>query len=396
MLQQALNLHSRLRQRYVPKSLQKGQAMAESLLAMLVLGLFLMGAQHLWHYGELRQKVQNASRFAAWERTVWEPEDNTVEKFAVHQTSTSLAKNVVLHQFSTPAAWRAHRANLQTGGTPAHTDGNQRRTQLHTVLRPFSAPGTDPDQLISVRTESGWTNGFERAFRGMDPTGGTTTSLELDRDTYRRTTTTFTSQPGPGLGQRLFSYLITPGSQQKHLALITNTWAASPPVMTVRAERQLLPFSAGHSGSGTKPNVLAFMGLRNDANAINAADFVGMVPWWNFVGGPNGLGGQYVVRQIGLDAGQANGIIQAAGQGWSFDPANPLTSLLLKPQKQQKEFFDGTSASSGGHRHTFVIDESADALAAKNSDIAARNSNNDKRKYRAISLHNPIEQYWSP
>ena len=373
---------------------QSGQAMAETLIGVLVIGLMLTGAQHLWRYGELRQQLQNASRFAAWERTVWEPQDNSTEKFAVHQDDTALANSVVLHQFSDPVAWRTFRSGLQADGTPSALsmgDAVQRRSWLHTALRPFLAPGTDPNQLISVKTDRGWTNEVEHAFRGRDPTLHTTTSLELDRDTYRRTTTTFTSQPGTGFVSRLFGYLIAGGSQQKHLSLITNTWAASPPVLTVRAERQLLPFSSGHAGSGTAPNPLAYFGLQG-----TAANFVGMVPWWNFVGGPNGLGGQYVVRQIGLDAGGANGVLQSAGQSFSFDPANPLTSLLLKPQKQQKEYFDGNFVAGGGHRHTFVIDETADARGAKDGGTAARNSNNDKRKYRAISLHNPVEQYWAP
>lgn len=376
----------------------RGQAMVESLICMLVIGLMLTGAQHLWRYGELRQQVQSAGRFAAWERTVWEPADNSSEKFAVHQADADMARSVVLHQLSDPIAWRTYRSTLQGDGTAATSahDTDQRRSWLHTALRPFLAAGKDPDQLISVKTDSGWMNDTERAFRGMDPTGNTTTSLELDRDTYRRTTTTFTSQPGTGFVSRIFGFIITGGAQQKHLSLITNTWAASPPVLTVRAERQLLPFSSGHAGSGTAPNALAYFGLHSDSGAANAADFVGMVPWWNFVGGPNGLGGQYVVRQIGLDSGAANGTVQSAGESFSFDPANPLTSLLLKPQKQQKEFFDGNAVAGGSHRHTYVIDETADARGAKDGGTAARNSNNDKRKYRALSLHNPIEQYWSP
>ncbi len=372
---------------------QRGQAMTETLIGMLVVGLMLTGAQHLWRYGELRQQVQNASRFAAWERTVWEPQDNTTEKFAVHQADDSLARSVVLRQFSNPAAWRTYRTGLQADGTPSARssgDAAERRGWLHAALRPFLAAGADPNQLVSVKTDSGWTNPVEHAFRGMDPTLNTTTSLDLDRDTYRKTTTTFTRQAGTGFVSRLFGYLITGGQQQKHLSLITNTWAASPPVLTVRAG-QLLPFSTGHAGSGTAPNRLAYFGTTGTASS-----FVGMVPWWNFVGGANGLGGQYVVRQIGLDAGAANGIVQSEGQDFSFDPANPLTSLLLKPQQQQAEFFDGDFVKKGGHRHTFVIDETADARGAKDGGTAARNSNNDKRKYRAISLRNPIEHYWAP
>lgn len=375
---------------------QRGQAYAETVVGFVVIALFLMGAHHLWKYAEIRQQLVDATRFAAWERTVWEPEDNTVEKFALHQTNAALAKNVVMHQFSTPEAWRDFRTTLNSNGTPATRIADRDRGYLKLSTKNFVSAGYDPSNLITVNTSSGWTNSAERAIRGMDPTGRTTTSLELDRDTYKTTTTKFQSQLAPTTSNRLFSFLMTPISATHKLALITNAWAASPPVTYVRVDNQLLPLSVGDKGSGTKANNLAYFGL--GANVL-----VGMAPLWEFVGGRNGLGGQYVVRKIGLSASGANGLIQSSGQDWEFDPSNIASSLLLKAQQQQNESFQPNSVSPWHHRHTFIIDNS-DIKKAEN-DVeeedgvkldAARDSSISKRKYKAISLANPVETYFAP
>lgn len=384
---------------------QRGQALTEAILSVLVIGCVLLGAQHLWRYGEARQKASDVTRFAAWERTVWEPEDNTVEKHALHQGNGSLAKNTVMHQLLTPVAWREYRQNMGADGL-VHTPANgaqaaaDRRNQLlHTSIKTFTNPQTDPNNMVTVETKSGWVNSTERAFRGMDPTGGTLTSLELDRDSYRTVTTSLSSPPAQPLGwvQHFFAFALNPLAHKRHLSLITNTWAGTPPLTMVRSERQLGVLSYGDSGSGTSANPLAFFGLKNASSTASPADFVGMVPWWNLVAGPNGFAGQQIVRKIGLDAGGANALLQSAGQNWSFDPTKPGSSLLLKPQIQQSEFFDADTGRStaSGHRHMFIIDESAEARAAKAGGIAARDSNSEKRKYKAISLSNPVEVYYS-
>lgn len=372
---------------------QSGQAYAETLVGFTVIGLFLFGAHHLWRHAELQQAAVDAVRFAAWERVVWEPGDNDVEKFALHKTDESLAKDAVLHQLSTPTAWRNFRAGVTKDGTPAPTSTADRRDSLSVALKSFVSPGRDPNNLISVATDSGWTNGVERAFRGKDPTFNTTTSLDLDKDTYRTVSLSLKSQLTPTVGMRFFEFLLPAVDTKKKLSLITNTWAGSPPMMLVRTERQLLPFSSGDDISGTKPNALAFFGL-NPSTGANAADFVGMVPFWNFVGGANGMAGQYVVRDIGLDAGGANALLQSAGKSFSFDPANPASSLLLKAQVQQGEYFNGNAVSGWHHRHTFVIADTAEHKAEPGT--KARNSNIGKRKYRAASLQNPVETYYSP
>ena len=371
---------------------QSGQAYAETLVGFSVIALFLFGAYHVWRHAELQQAAVEAVRFAAWERVVWEPSDNHVEKFALHKTDEQLAKDAILHQLSTPGAWRNFRAGLSRGGMPIPTSTGEKRDSLNVALRSFVSPGADPNMLISLTTGSGWTNSVERWFRGRDPTFNTTTSLELDQDTYRTVNLSLKSQVTPTSGGRLFDFLLPAVETKKHLSLITNAWAASTPMMFVRTERQLLPFSSGDEMSGTKANNLAFFGLNPSSGAANAADFVGMVPFWNFVGGPHGLGGQYVVRQIGLGANAANTLVQSAGQSFSFDPANPATSLGLMAEVAQPEYFNGNLVSNWQHRHTLVISDTAEDRAEPST--KSRNSNIKKRKYRAAGLQNPIETYF--
>lgn len=366
---------------------QSGQAYAEVVVGFVVIGLFMFGAHHLWRYAEAQQAVTNAVRFAAWERVAWEPSDNSVEKHALHKSDASLARDTVMHQLSTPAALRAYRSGISATGSPAVFSQDDRRGWLKSAMKSFVSVGKDPNAMVAVTTTSGWTNEVEHWFRGRDPSFNTTTSLELDKDTYRTVKVSFKSQLLPTTLQHFFDFALTPLDNEKKLSLITNSWAASPPMMKVRTVRQLLPLSSGDEKSGTQPNPLAFFGLRDDTTATTAADFVGMVPFWNFVGGPNGMAGQYVVRKIGLDAGGANGVAQTGGHDWNFNSANPAESLLLKAQIAQGEFFNPVAASGWHHRHTFVIDT---GTAQK-----SRNANIGKRKYRAISLQNPVETYYA-
>ena len=91
---------------------QLGQAYMETLACLTVVFVFLVGAQYLWRSAELAQIAVDAVRFAAWERTVWEPSDNDTEVYALHKTNEQLGKDVVLRQLSTPAAWRNFRASF--------------------------------------------------------------------------------------------------------------------------------------------------------------------------------------------------------------------------------------------------------------------------------------------
>ena len=180
---------------------------------------------------------------------------------------------------------------------------------------------------------------------------------------------------------------MTPVTTSKKLSLITNSWAASPAVNAIRTDRQLLPLSTGHADSGTKANNLAYFGMGGNVG-------LGLAPWWDFVGGANGLGGQTVVRQIGMDAGTANGMLQSSGQSWhDINPLSP-SKLLLKAQLQQKEYFQPNVVSTWQHRHTFVIDESDDTKA--DGADRARDASVNKRKYKSISLSNPIERFSAP
>lgn len=386
--------HSRKNHRKNTKVQQSGQAYAETIVGFGVIALFLLGAQFMWQHAEARQQIIDATRFAAWERVVWEPSDNDTEKFAVHESNDQLSEAVVLHQLSTPEAWRKYREGMQSDGTAHSTPAKDKRDLLKNAMKAFISPGQDPSSLIQTTTESGWTNGVEDKFRGMDPTFGKVTSLELDRDTYRTVKTVFHSNVNATFVDRLFSYVMSPLNTTTKLSLITNTWAGSPPVMMVRTERELLPLSTGDKASGTKANFLANFGLGGTAGQL-----VGMAPWWNFVGGPNGFAGQYVVKKIGMGAADANGLIQSAGSDWtsdwSLDDVNRMDNLLLKQQVHQPEYFNPNAVSSWHHRHTLVIDESSQTKGEQASGVAPRNSNIGKRKYRALSLQNPVEQYYT-
>ena len=321
--------------------------------------------------------------------------DNAVERHALHKSDESLAKDTVMRQLSTPAAWRRYRAGVGADGSPAPSTADERRADLKAAMKTFVSPGRDPDAMVTVSTTSGWVDPAERWFRGRDPTFNTTTSLELDRDTYRTVTVSFKSQLLPAQLMHFFGFGIAAVNTQKTLSMVTNTWAASPPMMRIRTARQLLPLSTGDPGSGTDANVLAYFGLKSDSGAANAADFVGMMPWWNFIGGANGLAGQFVLRQVGLDANAANGLAQSAGRSFGFKPADPAGSLLLKAQVTQSEYFNPLALNNGHHRHTVLVDKTAEQAAEDAGGPKSRNSNSGKRKYRAVSLQNPVETFFN-
>lgn len=372
---------------------QAGQAYAEMIVGFCVIGLFLYGGHHLWLYAEAQQLAVEAVRFAAWERVAWEPSDNSVEKHALHKSDANLAVSTVMHQLSTPSALRAYRAGITaSGGTTAYSN-TDRRSWLKSAMKSFVTFGEDPDDMISLSTSSGWMNAVEHWYRGRDPTFNTTTSLELDQDTYRTVTLSFKSQlTGESSLLRYFDFPMSSIDMTRKLSLITNAWAASPPMMRIRTARQLLPFSTGDSVSGTEANVLAYFGLSNSSSSTSAADFIGMAPWWNFLGGQNGMGGQYVVHQIGLSASSANSLLQSAGTSFSknFTSADPAGSLLLRAQLAQSEAFSPIAVSNAQHRHTTIWDETADSKTA-----VPRNSKLGRRKYRAASLQNPVETYFA-
>lgn len=373
---------------------EAGQALVEVVVAFAVIGLFMFGARHLWRHSEARQAAVEAVRFAAWERTVWEPSDNAVEKHALHKSDEALAHDVVRHQLYTPAAMRAYRSSLNANGTPTSLSAYGKWNQLTTALKTFITPNEDPFEMVTVNTLSSWTNDAERQFRGRDPTFNTTTSLELDRDTYRTVKMTFGNAGTKTKTIGFFNFEPNQFYIEKKLSLITNAWAASAPLVRVRTLRQLLPFSTGDEISGTKPNALAYFGMENSASSASTADFVGMVPFWNFVGGPNGLAGQYVTDQVGLNGNGANALLQSAGKDFKFDTANPANSLLLQAEVERKEYIDFNYARAMTHRHVVVKDKTAEQKIEDEGGAKSRNGNSGKRKYRAFSLKNPVENYF--
>jgi hypothetical protein len=362
---------------------QLGQAYFETLACLTVVFAFLMGAHYLWRSAELAQMAVDAVRFAAWERTVWEPDDNNTEVYALHKTDDQLGKDVVMRQLSAPAAWRNFRTNLSPAGVPAAASSQARRDVLHTSAQKFVTSANDPNDMITLRTDSGWGNDVEGEFRGIDPTYNTTTSLKLDRNTWRTVKLTLKGNPedmvipylrnGTGTNYNARPQDVT---TNKKFSLITNTWAASPPVAFVR-ERQLMPFSTEDKLSGYKGNYLGNYSR----------------PVWAVVGGPNGFGGQYLARQIGINANQAAELIHSSGESFDFDMSNPLGSMGLIPQTQQSEFFNQNAVSQWHHRHTFVVAEDEDSKGEP--DKKAFNSNIKKKKYRAFSGQNPIDTYFT-
>lgn len=371
---------------------QSGQAYAETLVGFSVIAFFLFGAYHLWRYAELQQVAVDAVRFAAWERVVWEPSDNSVEKFALHKSDEQLAKDTVLRQLSTPAAWRNFRTGLSKNGEPKMTSAADRRDLLGAASKSFVSPGMDPSNLISLSTSSGWTDEREGKFRGKDPTGKTTTSLELDGQTYRTINLMLKSQLMT-TGARFFDFLLPKVNTEKHFSLITNAWAASTPVMFVRTERQLLPFSSGDSLSGTEPNKLAYFSLEPSPNA-STADLVGMVPFWNFIGGPTGFAGQYAVDQTSMSAEKLNSALQSKGESLGdFNWSTPASSIGLMAEMQRAEYFQPNNVSNQIHKHISITSQTDEDKAEPGT--KSRNSNIARRKYRTTTLQNQVETYFT-
>ena len=372
---------------------QLGQAYAETLVGFTVIAIFLFGAHHVWQNAELQQVAVDAVRFAAWERVVWEPDDNGVEKFALHKTDKQIAKDVVLRQLSTPAAWRKFRSGLPTNGNPDDDSDNtptRRRELLNTAVKSFVSSDKDPNNMVSVSTSSGWKNTDEK-WRGVDPTDKLLTSLTLDQQTWRTVELELSSLLSSESSEKRFGFTLPAVSTKKHLTLITNSWAASPPLMFVR-DRQLLPLSTGDAVSGTPANRLAYGGGSSTSNA-ELSDFFGLVPLWNAVGGPRGFGGQYIVNSLGLSASASNEIIGTGGSSYQPNPADPLSWAPVMPQLHQPEYFNSNAVSNWHHRHTFVIANTA--AHAGEPDTKAQNSNIGKLKYRALSPRNPTDTYFS-
>ena len=403
---------------------QLGQAYFETLMCLTVVFAFLVGAQYLWRSAELAQMAVEGVRFAAWERTVWEPSDNDTEVYALHKTDEQLGKDVVMRQLSMPAAWRNFRANLSSAGTPGDVSNVERLNFLHPSAQQFVTPNHNPIDMVQITTTSGWNSGLPIQtdfmgipvdgsvgdlqqnildLRGGDPTFGKITSLNLDKRTWRTARMKLKTDYKLTVFRSKYRWKPEAGLTEKRLSLITNSWAASPPVSFVR-ERQLMPFSTSDSVSGFAGN-----NLGNYTRHI-----------WSILGGPNGFGGQYLSRQIGINAAQVTDMAYSLGQnfdidlsdrirdnllgvaqsgvtsalpGLDFDFFNPVSSAGFMAQTQQSEFFNPNAVSQWHHKHTFVIAEDADSKGEPGKKAA--NSNIGKRKYRAISAQNPVDTYFT-
>jgi hypothetical protein len=367
---------------------QEGQAYTELVVSFVIVGLFLFGGYHIWRYGEARQTLQNAARFAAWERTVWEPSDNAVEKHALHRSDESLAKNTLIHQLSLPKAWRRERSGVDKSGKSATLTDAEKTAMLKPALKSFIDSDSNPQNMLSITTGSRRQMGW---FVGLDPSFNRLTSLSLDRKVYRTVSVSLEGLEQSGFDTGLFGFVLPTLDSTRSMTLVANPWAGSPPIMRIRAQRQLLVMSTGDSASDTAPNFMAYFGTNANGSNLGGGDFLGMVPWWNFLGGPNGLGGQFVVKKIGLDSGGVNNLLQSGGD-YTWDTTKPIASnLLLNAQLQQKEYFDPNGVANGLQRHLNVWDKTTDAKGKP-----PRNSvSGGKRKWMGTSFQNPIENYYN-
>jgi hypothetical protein len=369
---------------------QQGQAYAELVVGFVVIGLFLFGGFHVWRYGEARQAAQSAVRFAAWERTVWEPSDSDVEKHALHRSDESLAKNTLIHQLSQPDAWRRERSGVNGAGDLPNFSDADRLAMVKPALKSFLETGASPSSMITVSTQSKRQIG---GFVGRDPTFNTTTSLSLDQDVYRQVVVTLKGAAPSRFEKGMFGFALPPLEMTRSMTLIANSWAASPPVQKIRTGRQLLVMSTGDPASDTAANHLAYFGLNNNGANFGAGDLLGMVPWWTFLGGPNGLAGQFVVNQIGLDAGAANSLMQGGVQNISWDTTKPIASnILAKAQLSRNEYFNPNGLAVGAFKHHLFIKD----IGAEAQEDPPRNTlPNGRRKWMGASMQNPIENYYA-
>ncbi len=325
------------------KVMQFGQAYAEGIVGIVIILLFLLGAYHVWRYAEVQQMSSDVARFAGWERTVWESENasGTVEKHAVHKTDVNLAKSALLQQLSTPEALRAEKANFTSGA------GMGNGTQwLKNALKSFttnSAADTAGAAMptVTVTTTSGVVPklGFLGGNRGRDPTFNTLTSLELDKETYRVINVSLQTNKPETDKLKYFNFDLPSVETHKKLALVGNSWGASGALNRIRTHRQLSPLADGDGASGTKANVLSRFGLNAPAGGATAGGFLGMTPWWDFLAGPNGLAGQFVLRSIGVQGSAAAGLMSGAGLPFqsSGNPSADVPAELMGVGAQERD-----------------------------------------------------------
>lgn len=68
---------------------------------------------------------------------------------------------------------------------------------------------------------------------------------------------------------------------------------------------------------------------------------------------------------------------------------------MLKAQLERKEYFDPNFARSASHKHTTIVDKTAEQKIEDEGGLKSRNENSGKRKYRAVTLANPVENYFA-
>jgi hypothetical protein len=359
--------------------LQKGQAYAELLVSFIIIISILLGAALIWRFIEAKQLLQSSARFILWERTVWEPSNNDVEKHSLHRSEESLARSTLVHQLSLPSAWRDEKAGLEA-------DTERRREMLKPGIRALIRESTDPLNILSISTTSERQLG---EWVGHDPTMNTTTSLELDRDVYRTISVSLkhhlpvfwkTCGLFMDCGRKYYEVPIVFTPNQS-MSIIANTWAASAPLNELRSDRQLGVMSTGQSVSGTKPNKLVTFGQNGDPSSVGIGDFVGLGPWWNFVGGVNGIGGQFAIHKIGLNAPQALAFMNSGQYPWDKNKS-VIENSIIKSQEEQAEHYTPNQGATPNVRKTIVVDKTSDVK----DDIPRNSVFKCCRKYMAFPI----------
>jgi hypothetical protein len=288
---------------------QGGQAIAESILACSLLAALLFGVTWVWKFGELKQYNTEAVRFAAWERTAYQSNAGDELK-TIYASDKELAEQTFRYVYMTPQGRRAS----EDEGNAAVRDHQDWMT---TAARFFNGR---IDSVLNVKTDSSGVPG--NAPNGFEPTGNTLTSLELDDTPYDKVSLTGTLFLGDFFASFARRFGIVPpiahpgnGAQVVtrklgSLSLITNSWAAPGTVALRRVYKDLNPLS-------TK-NYLGHY-VVNNPTAFNLSQFFG---------GQSGMAGNYRVDMIGVNAGQANTLLNNGLAGNVSRDAGDWLALL--------------------------------------------------------------------
>ncbi|MEO6917620.1 MAG: hypothetical protein ABI171_00985 [Collimonas sp.] len=314
---------------------QHGQALAESILACSMFMLFLLAAQWVWRFGELKQLNTEAARFAVWERSAYKA-TGAADVKSVYSADADLAPGVFRSVYLTPRGAR----QVEAGGAGAsallqdHADWMTTAARFFTDTFASATFGGVAGSALSVSTKSVKVPGGPM---GFDPTGNTLTSLKLDREPYERVEVNGTI----GMSDFVATFMdktfgIAPGIEANgsapggasprvlsHLTMITNSWSAPGAVASQRITKELNPLDAGNH-----------VGLVLNSNYFNLP---------GLIGGSSGFGGNFRVDLAGINPAQVSTLVS---QGMGFD-YNSLKNpgSLIKAFKSTDDYKENLSVA---------------------------------------------------